>query len=140
MIPRDQRSPTIPIPFQRYLKVVAIVDEHHPQVREFLDQLAAENYQVEIGDSFDRDVTEDADVGAYIASVDADNLEKARALGRAVRAAGFYTPLWALANAHRIADLAVVSLTVVLSRLNGVRQRLRFDDEPREPLAGQEFP
>ena len=28
----------------------------------------------------------------------------------------------------------------MLGRLDGILQRLRFDDEPREPLASEEFP
>jgi ornithine decarboxylase len=111
MIPRDVKSPTIPIPFNRLLKVVAVVDETDPQTKELLDHIRADNFEVEVSDSFDRDVSEDAAVGAYIGLVDGGQLEKARALARLVRANGFQTPLWALANAHRIADLAVLGLT-----------------------------
>jgi arginine/lysine/ornithine decarboxylase len=111
MIPRDDKSPTIPIPFHRLLKIVAIVDGADVQTRELLDQLSAENFKVEVTASYDRDVTEDADVGAYIGLIDGDRLDKARGLGRAVRDAGFTTPLWALANSHRISNMAVVSLT-----------------------------
>ena len=111
MIPRDVKSPTIPIPFHKLLKVVAIVDDKDPQTRELLDHIAAENVEIEISSSFDRDVSEDAAVGAYIAMVDGDNLEPARALARAVRAIGFDTPLWALADAHRISDMAVLGQT-----------------------------
>ena len=88
--------------------MVAIVDRANPQTKELLDQIAAENFEVEVSDSFDRDVSEDADVGAYIALVDGDRLEQARKLARAVRAIGFRTPLWALADSHRISDLAVL--------------------------------
>ena len=42
--------------------------------------------------------------------VDGDRLEKARALAQAVRARGFLTPLWVLADSHRISDLAVVGM------------------------------
>lgn len=110
MIPRDQTSPTVAIPFHKFLKLVVVVDERYPQIEGLLDQLAAENYQVEVTNNFHRDVTEDAEVGAYIVSVDGDDLESARTLGRAVREAGFRTPLWVLADSHKIADLAVVSL------------------------------
>ena len=61
-----------------------------------------------MSDRFDRDVSEDAAVGAYIALIDGERLEAARTLARAVRAIGFRTPLWALADSHRISDLAVV--------------------------------
>ena len=43
--------------------------------------------------------------------VDGDNLEPARALARSVRAIGFDTPLWALADAHRLSDMAVLGQT-----------------------------
>lgn len=108
MIPRDVKAPTVPIPFHKLLKVVAIVDEKNPQTRQLLDQITAANYQVEVTDDYDRDVTEDASVGAYIAMVDGPRLEQARNAARAVRACGFGTPLWALADSHRIADLAVL--------------------------------
>jgi ornithine decarboxylase len=111
MIPRDVKSPTAPIPFDKLLKVVAIVDPKSEETKELLDHIKAEGFQIEISEGFDRDVSEDADVGAYIALVDGDRLEKARKLARSVRAIGFQTPLWALADSHRISDLAVLSLT-----------------------------
>jgi ornithine decarboxylase len=43
--------------------------------------------------------------------VDGYNLEPARALARSVRAIGFETPLWALADAHRLSDMAVLGQT-----------------------------
>ena len=110
MIPRSVKAPTIPIPFHKLLKVVAIVDAANPQTKQLLDHIAAENFEVEVTDSFDRDVSEDAAVGAYIALIDGDRLEQARKLARSVRAIGFRTPLWALADSHRISDLAVVGL------------------------------
>jgi len=109
VIPRSVKSPTIPIPFHKLLKVVAIVDAQNPQTKQLLDHITAENFQVEVTDSFDRDVSEDAAVGAYIALVDGERLEKARKVARAVRAIGFRTPLWVLADSHRISDLAVLS-------------------------------
>jgi ornithine decarboxylase len=109
MIPRDVKSPTVPIPFHKLLKVVAIVDEKNPQTRQLLDHIAAANYQVEVTDNYDRDVTEDASVGAYIAMVDGPLIEQARNTARAVRAIGFGTPLWALADSHRISDIAVLA-------------------------------
>ena len=93
---------TIPIPFQKLPKIVAIVDPNDVQTKELLEQLAAERYVVEVTDSFDRDVSEDASVGAYIAFVDGERLENARRLAEAVREAGFETPLWAPADrSHR---------------------------------------
>jgi ornithine decarboxylase len=91
------------------MKIVAIIDPKDVQTKELLDQLAAEHYVVEVTDSFDRDVSEDASVGAYIALVDGERLENARRLAEAVREAGFETPLWALADSHRVADLAVLT-------------------------------
>jgi len=111
MIPRSVKAPTIPIPFHKLLKVVAIVDRENAQTKQLLDQIAAENFQVEVSDSFDRDVSEDADVGAYIGLIDGDRLERARKMARAVREIGFQTPLWALADSRRISDMAVMGLT-----------------------------
>ena len=111
MIPRDVKSPTVAIPFHKLLKVVAIVDQKDIQTKELLDQIRAENFEVEVADNFDRDVSEDAAVGAYILLVDGDRRERARTLGRAVRSVGFRIPLWALANSHRISDMAVFGLT-----------------------------
>ncbi|GAB2178426.1 ornithine decarboxylase [Dongia sp. agr-C8] len=110
MIPRSVRSPTIPIPFNKFLKVVAVVDRNNPQTKELLDQIAAQNYEVEIRDHFDHDLDEDTDVGAYIALIDGDWREPARAMARAIRALGFGTPLWALADSHQIADLSIVAM------------------------------
>jgi ornithine decarboxylase len=110
MIPRDVKAPTIAIPFHRLLKIVAIVDPDEPQIRELLDQIRAEGYEVEIGHSFERDVSEDSSVGAYIGLVSGERLEQARAFARAVREIGFRIPLWALADSHRIADLSVVEM------------------------------
>jgi ornithine decarboxylase len=108
MMPRSVKSPTIPIPFQRLLKVVAIVDPANPQTKQLLDHIRAENFEVELTESFDRDVAEDAAVGAYILLVDGERREKARKLATAVRTIGFRTPLWALADSHRISDIAVI--------------------------------
>src|SRR5262245_28623868 len=107
MIPRDVKSPTIAVPFHKLLKIVAIIDDKDPETKQLLDHITGENFEVEVADSFDRDVSEDAAVGAYIALVDAERLDRARELALSVRAAGFRTPLWALADSHRIADLAV---------------------------------
>ena len=98
MIPRDVRVPTIPVPFHKLLKVVAIVDAADAQTKQLIDHIAAQNFEVEISHSFERDVSEDAAVGAYIALVDGERLEKARNLARSVRANGFHTPLWGLAD------------------------------------------
>ena len=48
MIPRDVKSPTIPIPFHKLLKVIAIVDDKDPQNKELLDHIAAENIEIEV--------------------------------------------------------------------------------------------
>ena len=100
------KVPTIPIPFQKLMKIVAIVDPNDLQTKELLDQLAAERYVVEVTDSFDRDVSEDASVGAYIALARRRAPRKGTAAREAVREVGYEMPLWALADSHRIADLA----------------------------------
>lgn len=109
MIPRSVKAPTIPIPFHKMLKVVAIVDPGNPETKELLDHVALAGVHVEVTDNPLRDLNEDADVGAYILGVDGKRVESARNLAAGVRALGFHTPLWALANTHRIADLAVVN-------------------------------
>jgi ornithine decarboxylase len=111
MIPRSVKAPTIPIPFHKLLKVVAIVDRTNPQIKQLLDHIAAEGFEIEVADSFDRDLSEDAAVGAYIASIDGDRLERARQAAHSIRDIGFRMPLWALADSHRIADIAVLGLT-----------------------------
>jgi ornithine decarboxylase len=111
MHPYAATAPTIPIPFHRLLSVVALVDDDNPLVKQLLDQIAAENFVIEVCRNFERDVSEDAGVGAYIAMIDGDDLDKARKLARAVRANGFKTPLWGLADSHRISNMAVFELT-----------------------------
>ena len=59
------KPPTIPIPFHKLLKVVAIVDPDDAQIRQLLDHIAAAHFEVEVATDFDRDVSEDAAVGAY---------------------------------------------------------------------------
>ena len=103
--------PTVPLPFNKLLKVVAIVDGHEAQIQELLSCITAEGFEVELSERYDRDVSEDAGVGAYIAWIDGARREKARHLVHAIRAIGFQTPLWALADSHRIADVAVLGLT-----------------------------
>jgi len=111
MMEFSAKTPTVPIPFHRLLKVVALVDREDPQTRQLLEHIAAENFEIEVSDRYDRDVSEDAAVGAYIALVDGDRREPARQLTRAVRAIGFQTPLWALADSHQIADVGVLGFT-----------------------------
>jgi ornithine decarboxylase len=98
------KPPTIPIPFHRLLKVVALVDAANPEVRALIARLEAERFEVEVSNGYERDVLEDAAAGAYIVSIDGDRLEPARKLVRAVRGAGFATPLWALADSRRLSQ------------------------------------
>ena len=98
----------VPIPFHKLLKVVAIVDPASAPTQELLAQIRAEGYEVEVASTHERDLGEDASVGAYIVLTDGERLEPARALARGVRGLGFRTPLWALADSHRISDLPVV--------------------------------
>jgi ornithine decarboxylase len=106
------RAPTMPIPFHRLLKVVAIIDPQDPQARQLVDHIRAEGYEVEVSERLERDVSEDAAVGAYLLWIDGhERRERARKLGRAVRGLGLTTPLWALADSHQIADIAVLGLT-----------------------------
>src|SRR5690349_18816246 len=99
--------PKVPIPFNRLLKIVALVDETNAEVRQLLDLLSAERFDVEVSSNYERDPSDDADVGAYIFDVDGPQRDKARALGLAVRRLGYRTPIWALADSRRIADVLV---------------------------------
>jgi arginine/lysine/ornithine decarboxylase len=103
------KPPSIPIPFGNLLKVVAIVDTGNAQTKELLAQIAAERYEVEVTDRFERDIDEDTSVGAYIVLTDGEHLEEAKTLLRTLRGMGFRTPMWALADTHRITDLPVAS-------------------------------
>jgi ornithine decarboxylase len=102
------RIPTIPIPFHKLLKVVALVDGSNPHAGALIERLRGEKLEVEVSSNYQRDVAEDSEVGAYIASIDGNNLEPARALAKAIRDCGFKTPLWALADTSRIADVSVL--------------------------------
>jgi len=99
----------IPIPLHKYLKVVALVDTDNLQTKELLAHIAATGLETEISSSYERDVAEDASVGAYILWIDGDMLEKARTLMRELRGAGFRTPVWILADSRRISDVPVVA-------------------------------
>jgi ornithine decarboxylase len=110
MTPRSVTAPTVPIPFHKLLKVVAVVDRADAQTKQLLDHIVAEGFDIEVADSFERDLSEDAAVGAYIAAIDGDRLERARQAAQSVRALGFGTPLWALADSHRISDLQTLGL------------------------------
>ena len=110
MIEYAAKTPNVPIPFHKLLKVVALVDGDNHQVRALLDRIKAENFEIEVSTRYDRDVTDDTDVGAYIASVDGDGRDAARKLAQAVRNAGFTTPLWALADSSKIADVSVLGM------------------------------
>lgn len=111
MIPRSVKAPTVPIQFHKLLKIVAIVDKDNSQTKELLASLEAERFEVEVSDSYERDVSEDADVGAYLVFADGERREKARSLGRAVREIGFRIPIWVLADSHQVADLMVIEMT-----------------------------
>ena len=80
-----------------------------------LDEIAAENFEIELSGSFERDVSEDAGVGAYIALVHGERLEHARRLGRSVRENLLSHPPMGLAvekEDHEIAGLAVSILGI----------------------------
>ena len=112
MIPRDVKSPTAPIPFHKLLKVVAIVDPNDEQTRGLLDHIKAENFEIEISDNYERDVTEDADVGAYIALVDGA-ASRTRAQACAFGPCNWFSDLLVGAcGFHRITDLATLAATV----------------------------
>ena len=80
MMEYSAKPPTIPIPFHRLLKVVALVDGQNAEVATLIERLRGENFEVEISSGYERDVLEDAAVGAYIVAIDGDRLEPALSL------------------------------------------------------------
>ena len=89
------KPPSIPIRFDKLLKIVAVVDPGNAQAQELLAQIQADGYAVEVSDRYDRDVGEDASVGAYIVWVDGEHLERAKSLARGVRDAALSgKPSW----------------------------------------------
>lgn len=94
------------IDFKQLLKIVAIVDDKNAQIQTLLQALAVTGYEIEITANYERDVFEDADVGAYIIAIDEDDADGARTLGKAIRATGNKTPSWALADSYKLADLS----------------------------------
>ena len=112
MIEFSVKPPTIPIPFHKLLKVVALVDGQDPQTRELLDHIAAEHFEIEVSDSLDRDVSEDAGGRRLHRARSTASAARRRGASRRRSASiGFGTPLWALADSHRIADVAVLGMT-----------------------------
>jgi len=103
--------PPIPIPFHKLLRSWRSSTATIARRASFLDQIAAEGFEIDVSDRLDRDVSDDAAVGAFIALVDGDRREHARRLVQTIRAIGFRMPLWALADSHRVADVAVLGLT-----------------------------
>ena len=51
MIPHAVPPPTIPIPFHKLLKVVAIVDRQDAQTQALIDQIKSEKFCVDVTDS-----------------------------------------------------------------------------------------
>ncbi len=109
MIPHSVKAPTIPIPFHRLLKVVAIVDRD-----ERADEgTARPDPRGELrgrGDAIASTATctktrRSAHTSRASTAIGA---KTRRRLAGEVRALGFDTPLWALADSHQISDLAVV--------------------------------
>ncbi len=111
MIPRSVKAPTIPIPFHKLLKVVAVVDRDNPQTQELLDLIRAEGYEVEVCDRL-RARPGRGRVGRRLHRAGRRRAPRGRARRGARRCAalGFRTPLWALADSRRIADLSVLGM------------------------------
>jgi len=103
----ELKPSTVPIPFGKLLKIVAIVDPADAHTQALLAQIRGEGYEIEVVAGFTRDLAEDAAVGGYIVQTDGPHLEGARTLLRTLRGLGFRTPMWALADSHRISDLPV---------------------------------
>ncbi|MFV0679717.1 ornithine decarboxylase [Ottowia sp.] len=99
------------VTFEGLFKIVVIADPANTQVIEIVEAIRAHGYVVELTCAVDRDVAEDADVGAYVVAIDGPQAATATRLAQAVRAAGFDTPLWAMADNTPIADMSVTEVT-----------------------------
>ncbi|MGI2131617.1 ornithine decarboxylase [Shewanella baltica] len=95
-----------PIPFNKLLKIVAIVDDKNAQVQTLLKAIADEGYEIEITGNYERDIFEDAAVGAYIIAIDGGDVDRAITLGTALRETGNNTPSWALSDSYKLANLS----------------------------------
>lgn len=102
------KSPKQPIPFHKFLKIVAVVDRDDAPTQQLISHLASEHFEIEVTDKFERDASEDAAVGAYILLVDGDRRDRAIELAQSVRKLGLRTPIWVLADTHQISNLAVL--------------------------------
>ena len=103
-------TPTQSTSFQTLLKAAAVVHGDGPQTRQHLDHIAVEKYQIEVNDRFDRDVSEDAAVGAYSAATNGERRELARQPAPGIRGVGFRTSLWSVVDSHQVADADVLGL------------------------------
>jgi len=88
-------TPTHSTSFQTLLKAASVADGDGPQTRQRLDHIAVENYQIEVNDRFDRDVSEDAAVGASIAATGGIRREQAR-------------QPWSIVESYQVADADVL--------------------------------
>ena len=104
-------TPTHSTSFQTLLKAAVVADGDGPQTRQRLDHIAVENYQIEVNDRFDRDVSEDAAVGADIAAPDGTRREQARQPAPGIRTVGFRTPLWSIVESCQVAVADVLGPT-----------------------------
>ena len=70
------------IPFEKLLKIVAVYPETNPKIDQLRSAVTAEGFEVEVSDSYDRDVTLDSDVGAYVLACDGELHDPAREFER----------------------------------------------------------
>ena len=99
-------TPKIPIPFNRLLKIVALVDENHRDVRQLLDLLVGGAFRGRGQPTTTIATLPRMPTSARTSSTSTDRSATRRASsGLAVRRIGFRTPLWALADSRKISDV-----------------------------------
>ena len=99
------KPPTIPIPFHKLLKVVALVDAENRAGRRTARSARGREVRGRDQRSTTTATCSRTPPSAHTSSpIDGDRLEPARKLVRAVRGAGFSTPLWALADSRRLSQ------------------------------------
>jgi ornithine decarboxylase len=99
------KPPTIPIPFHKLLKVVALVDGQDPQTRELLAQIAAEHFEIEVTTTRSGRLGGRRRGGLYRSSTATPEKPAPVAVRRSVTGRRFGTGRFAI----RIADVAVLS-------------------------------
>ena len=99
-------TPKIPIPFNRLLKIVALVDTNNREVRQLLDLLEAERYEVEVSVQLRPRSCPRTRTSAPTSSTSTGRSVTRRAnSGSPCARSDFARRIWALADSRKISDV-----------------------------------